>query len=199
MTCNQENNHLSCCSNKGFSRGFIYGIFPHFPCFIFIISSILGVTFSASIFRQILTNRYFFYWLIIFSFILASISALICLKREKKLSWQGIKKRRKYLLTLFGTTMGINLLLFMIVFPLAANLIGRNIGSNGNSIILRVDIPCPGHASLVINELKNLDGVLNIKFNFPNVFEINFNSELISREKILSLDIFKNFQAEIIK
>lgn len=199
MICKQENKQHSCCSNKGFSRGFIYGIFPHFPCFAFIIFSILGVTFAASIFQQILSNRHFFYWLIIFSFVLAGISAIICLKREKNLSWQGIKKKWKYLLTLFGTTIGINLLLFMVIFPLITNLIGEGNISNGDFIVLQVDIPCPGHAPLIINELKNLNDALNIKFIFPNIFEINFNPDLVSREKILSLKIFKDFRAKIIK
>ena len=83
----QENNQEKsndCClkemNNKnkeksGFWSGVIYGALPHTGCIAFIVFTILGVTTAASLFRPLLLNRYFFYGLIMLSFVFATISA----------------------------------------------------------------------------------------------------------------------------
>lgn len=206
MNHDKKIENSSCCprkeslGKKGFFQGIFYGILPHFPCLAFIIFSVLGVTFATALFRPLLLNRYFFYFLIALSLVFASFSALIYLKRNKILSYSGIKRKWKYLLVLYGTTVTINLLLFIVIFPLVANLgQTKNNILSGNFITLKVDIPCPGHGPLVIEELKRLPGIENIKFRFPNFFDISFNPKIVSKEKILAIDILKIYQGKIIK
>ena len=76
----------SCCSSnkkesKGFWSGLFYGLVPHTGCIAFIIFSILGVTTATALFKPLLMSRYFFYGLIIMSFLFATISAMIYLKK----------------------------------------------------------------------------------------------------------------------
>ncbi len=202
----------NCCdkkdNKKGFSRGILYGLIPHVGCLLFLIFTILGITVLSAVFKPLLLNRYFFYFLILFSLILVTISALISLKRSSFLSISGVKKKWKYLLTLYGTTITVNLLLFLVVFPYAANFrinslwATANIANSENiysKLTLQVDIPCSGHAPLVIDELKKIEGVGDIKFRLPNYFDISYDSQKIFQEKIISADIFKEFKPKIIK
>jgi hypothetical protein len=64
-----------------------------------------------------------------------------------------------------------------------------------NKITLEVKIPCPGHAPLIGEELKKTLGVTGFRFSLPNYFEIEYDSSLISEEKLLKLPIFNNFPA----
>lgn len=203
---NSQNN-LSCCQNnnnkKGFWSGICYGLIPHFPCLAFIIFSVLGVTFAASIFRPLMMSRYFFYLLIGLSLLLASLAALFYLKKNKILNWIGIKKSRKYLLTLFLTTIIVNLLFFFIIFPALANLSANRVNNlpvtDQNFVTLQVDLPCPGHAYLVTEELNKLPGIRSVRFNLPNLFDISFDPKIISKDKILGLDVLKIYQGQIIE
>jgi copper chaperone CopZ len=151
-----------------------------------------------------LLNRYFFYILIGLSIFFATISAIIYLKKNGILSFQGIKRKWKYLSILYGTTIFVNLLFFMVIFPYLANL--NRVQPAAlieptplSSITLKVKILCSGHAPLISNELKKIDGVEDVKFSFPNLFEIKYNSSKTSKDKILSLKIFDTYKAEIIK
>lgn len=199
----------SCCQKegkekKGFLTGFLAGILPHTFCLLFIIFSVLGATTATTLLKPLLLNRYFFYLLIAISFLFATLSAIIYLKRNEILSFSGIKRKWKYLSILYGTTIFVNLLFFMVIFPYLANF---NQGQSTafietsplSSIILKVNIPCPGHAPLITGELKKIDGVKDVKFSFPNLFEISFDPQKTNREKILSLEIFKSFEAKVIK
>ena len=209
---------MDCCNKssqkKGIFSGIFYGLIPHIGCIGFIVFSILGVTAATAFFRPFLLNSYFFHILIAISFVFATISAIVFLKKNTILSFQGIKRKWKYLLTLYGTTIGINLLLFMVIFPIAANLnsgagLGTTIidtfGSNrefqlsesGALATLQVAIPCPGHASLIIGELKKNSGVENVKFRFPNLFDVDYNPQKTSQGEILSLEVFNTYQATI--
>ncbi|MBU1203870.1 MAG: cation transporter [Nanoarchaeota archaeon] len=195
---------------KGFLQGLIYGLIPHIGCIAFIIGSILGVTVLMKFFRPLLMNRYFFHILIGVSLGFATLSSVLYLKKNGLLSLPGIKKKWKYLSVMFGSTISINLLLFMLIFPLLANvsigpssITGAAVGVAGergiNSLIkLKIDIPCPGHAPLISQELKTIKGVTGIKFSFPNYFEVTYNSAETSKQDMLSLDVFESYKATVI-
>ena len=193
-------------------KGIAYGLVPHIGCIAFIIFTVLGVTAATSFFKPLLMNPYFFYILIAISFVFASISILVYLKQNEMLCWKGVKRKLKYISTMYGTTIGINLLLFMVIFPYAANmstasaapLTGAVIGAEGTStdnlalIILEVNIPCPGHAPLISSELKTIDGVIDIKYSFPNTFEVRYDESQTSVDAMLSLRVFDEYPAAVI-
>ena len=202
-------------NKKGILTGIAYGLIPHIGCIGFIIFSILGVTTAATVFRPLLLNRYFFHILILISFIFATISALIYLKKNGILSFPGIKRKKGYLLTLYGTTIGVNLILFMLIFPIMANInVETNfftaatktffnqenvqVDAGKNILSIKVDIPCSGHAFLIINEVNKIAGVENVNFRPPNLFDVNYSPENANQEEILSSEIFEIYPATII-
>lgn len=202
-------NNKSCCPSgskkgQGFWQGLFYGLLPHSFCFGFIVFSIIGVTVASTFFRKVLLLTWFFPALVGLSLVFASISAVIYLKRNESLSKAGILKKWRYLAVLYATTVGINLLLFLVIFPLVTNL---NLGqpkpavlsqeSKLSTTILKVAIPCPGHAPLIIEELEKVEGVVGVTFSFPNLFEVSFEPTKITPQKILNLEIFKTFKASI--
>jgi len=63
---------------------------------------------------------------------------------------------------------------------------------------LQVNIPCPGHAPLIIGELKTIGGVKAVKFKFPNLFDVGYDPEKTSKEQILSLDVFGTYKATVV-
>ena len=89
--------------------------------------------------------------------------------------------------------------MFFVVFPALANINSGTIDQNNYraSLSVAVQIPCSGHAPLIVDELKKEDGIGFIKFKMPNNFQIAYNPGQISPEKIISLDIFKTFKAEM--
>jgi len=188
---------------KGFLKGILYGLAPHTFCIAFIIFTILGVTTATALLKPLLLNRYFFYILIGLSIVFATISAIIYLKKQGILSFSGIKRKWKYLSILYGTTIFVNLLFFMVIFPKVANL---NLNptpaivekTNLSSITLKVDIPCSGHAPLITSELKKIEGIEEGKFSFPNLFDVKYDSSKASKKEILSLEIFNTYKAEVI-
>jgi len=213
------NYQKSCCpvdakKEKGFLIGILSGILPHTFCILFIVFTVLGTATLTSLLKPLLLNPYFFYFLIVLSFLLATISAIIYLKKNGILSFQGIKRKWRYLSILYGTTISVNLILFMIIFPITANLnsglglkaaiisafggIEKSQSTNLKSqLTLEVDIPCPGHAPLITSELKKIEGVENVKFQFPNIFEVNYDQEKTSKEQILSLEVFNTYKPTV--
>ncbi len=200
----------NCCfkneksKEKGFFIGLFSGILPHTFCILFIILSIIGATTATTLLKPFLFNRYFFYILIAISFLFATFSAIFYLKRNKILSFSGIKRKWKYLSILYGTTIFVNLLFFMVIFPYLANLDRTRPtklfeDSTLSSLTLKVQIPCPGHAPLIIQELKKINGIEGVEFKFPNLFQIKFNPKRIDKLEILSLKIFQTFKVEMIK
>lgn len=193
-----------CCQSvkndkpAGFLPGLLYGLLPHTFCIAFVVFSVLGVTMATSIFKKLLMVPYFFQLLVVISFIFSTISAVIYLKRSGCLSTDGIKGKWKYLTILYGTTIGINLLFFMVIFPLTANMGNKSTIAyqNLSTVTLKVNIPCSGHAPLVTEELKKVSGVEGVIFRFPNLFDISFNKRQISLEQILDSEIFKSFPAK---
>jgi len=213
----------SCCdvdnSKKNVAQGIFYGVIPHIGCIVFIIGSILGATLLTQLFKPLLMNRYFFYILIGISFLFATISSIIYLKNqgyitfgrykgkfEINVSPQIFKRKWKYLSIMYGTTIGVNLLLFLFIFPLLANFTlfptsvsGASSGTFSPSLIkLKVDIPCSGHASLISGELKTIKGVEAVQFSLPNTFDVTYDPAKTSKEQILSLDVFKTYKATVL-
>jgi len=211
------NNQKKCCAprdtnrkTKGVWSGILYGVLPHTFCILFIVFTILGMAAATAVLKPLLLNAYFFYLLIVLSLIFATISAAIYLKHNKALSMRGIKDRWKYLSILYGVTIIINLILFMVIFPIAANFdpevpfttavltaFGRGTPSLSEPgfLALRVDIPCPGHALLIVREIRTINGVEAVRFKFPNIFDVDYDPEKTSKTQILSLDVFNAFRA----
>lgn len=197
----------SCCQKddsrkqeKGILKGILYGIFPHSFCIGFIIFSAIGAVTATAVLKKIMIIPYFLHILFIFSIVIATFSAVIYLKRCDCFNKQGAKSKWKYLAILYGTTIFINLLMFSYVLPVLANINSSNINveSSKSSILsLKVDIPCSGHAPLIIDELKKDKGVESIKFESPNIFEIKYNPVQTSPEKIILTEIFKTYKAQI--
>jgi hypothetical protein len=189
---------------KNILHGIAYGLIPHIGCIVFIIGSVLGVTVLMQFFKPILLNRYFFYILVLISVSFATISSAFYLKKDGILSSAGMKRKWKYLSTMYGSTIGINLLLFLVVFPLLANAnvsspaTSFSVAGNASSLKLQVDIPCSGHAPLITQELKTINGVTGVKFSLPNVFDVKYDSAKASKAQILSLDVFKTYKATVI-
>jgi len=202
----EKENHPSCCSTQpkketnSFWQGLMYGLIPHTGCILFIIASVLGATVLMQFFKPLLMSRYIFHALIGVSVGFATLSSVFYLKRKRMLSWNGIKRKKSYLSIMYGSTIGINLILFFLIFPLLANV---SLADPGNLIIgdatldIKVDIPCPGHAPLISNELKTISGVSDVQFSFPNNFAISYDSLKTSKTEMLSLDVFAEYPAEI--
>ncbi len=210
---NVNKKELVCCekynASKGFFLGLFYGFIPHLGCLMFIIFTVLGVTTLSAVFRPLLLKSYFFYLLIVLSFALATFSAAIYLKRNSFLTnrWRESEAKWKYLLMLYGTTAFINFFLFFVVFPYAANLNITTFAGSANiigsqdifsKITIQVDVPCSGHAPLVIDELKKINGVRDVKFRLPNIFDVSYDSQRTSEDEIISADVFRDFPAKII-
>ena len=199
-----ENENLpKCCRHKnkegkGLKQGIIYGLVPHIGCIAFIIFSVLGVTVAASVFKPLLSSKYLFYGLMALSLLFATVSALFYLKKQGLLSFKGIRIRKNYLLTLYGATLLVNLLFFFVIFPAVANIqgISGEAVSNEVSLTLEVNIPCPGHASLITEELKSLDGVDKVEYAPLKTFKVYYNPEKLAKEDILNLKIFKEYTAK---
>jgi len=225
---------MKCCEKnkdkkgEGFCAGLVYGLMPHIGCICFILFAVLGVTAATALFKPLLLNPYFFYILIALSLIFATISAFFYFKKQGLITMgrkegglefgflpSGIKRKWKYLSMLYGTTISVNLILFMLIFPVLATLDaeegfslaavynvffdrGIRAESSLSSITLRVDIPCPGHAPLITGELKTISGVENVRYRFPNKFIVNYNLEKASKEQILALDVFSRYKPTII-
>lgn len=199
---------------KGIVEGIMYGLIPHIGCIAFLIGSIFGVTFLMKFFKPLLLSRYFFHILILISLLFATASAFFYLRKNGFLSFAGIRRKWGYLATMYGSTIGVNLLLFLFIFPLLANVTVSSPGTGENSITgavaginsqnaglasiqLKVDIPCPGHAPLISQELKTISGVSEIQFSFPNNFDVSYDPAKTSKQEILALDVFKTYPASV--
>jgi copper chaperone CopZ len=218
----QKNENSGCCGKteqkrgRGILTGIAYGLIPHTGCIAFIVGSILGVTVLTQLFKPLLMNPYFFHILILISLGFATLSSVLYLRKNGFLSLTGTKRKWKYLSTMYGSTIVVNLLLFMIIFPLLANvssaqpITGNFAGVPGNensgsdsintlsSIRLQVDIPCPGHAPLISEELKTINGVFDVQFSFPNIFDVKYDPTKTSKQQMLSLEVFKTYKATVL-
>jgi len=196
-----------CCKPKkeykgnNLLKGVAYGIIPHIGCIIFIIGAVLGATILMQFFRPLLMNRYIFYYLILISVGFATLSSFLYLRKNKGLSWKGIKRKKGYLSIMYGSTVGINLVLFFFIFPYIANITGNVSAAEitGASVLsISVDIPCPGHAPLISNEVKTISGVKGSEYSFPNNFDVYYDPSQTSEQEILSLEVFDEYPAKLI-
>jgi copper chaperone CopZ len=141
----------------------------------------------------------------------ATLSSILYLRKNGLLSISGAKRKWKYLSTMYGSTIGINLLLFLIIFPILANIsfaqaiTGNFVAAINNSefvelssLRLQVDIPCSGHATLISSELKTIDGVNGVQFNLPNIFDVKYDLSKTSKQQILELEVFKTYKATVL-
>ncbi|MFH0956234.1 MAG: cation transporter [Candidatus Aenigmatarchaeota archaeon] len=200
-------------------QGIGYALMPHIGCIAFIAGSILGVTVLTELFRPLLMNRWFFHILIAISIGFATLSSALYLRKQGLLSASGARKKWQYLSTMYGSTIGINLILFLLVFPMLANIpaaqaTGAAITgvqgaaaaaassaapAGGYSVIsMSVDIPCPGHAPLITGELKTLSGVHSVVFSFPNVFDVTYDPAKTTKADMLALDVFKEYPTTVL-
>jgi hypothetical protein len=62
---------------------------------------------------------------------------------------------------------------------------------------LAVDIPCPGHAPLIIGELKETDGVITARYRGPDLFDVTFDAGRVSVDEILAQSVFQSFAARV--
>jgi hypothetical protein len=193
--CQQTNNN-----KKSFLKGLFLGIIPHTFCIAFIAFSVIGASTTTLFFKKLLMTPYLFQALIAASFLFATVSAVLYLKKSGALCAAGIKRKWKYLTSLYLTTILVNVFLFLVIFPAVANMKSASSKisqSNLASISLEVQIPCSGHAPLIIDELTQNGGAEIAKFKLPNVFEVKYNAQKTSPEKIISLEIFKTYKATI--
>jgi copper chaperone CopZ len=209
-------------SEKGFLKGLLSGLVPHIGCIAFIALTVLGVAGGTAIFSKFLFKAYFLYAMVGLSFALATLSAALYLRRNGILSMAGAKRKWGYLLTLFGTTLVVNLLMFYVVFPSLGSINSFSAGdattptgafiaapdgsaaaagaaaSSQGKLTLQVDIPCAGHAPLITGELKKLSGITGVKFRSPNYFDVTYDSNTLSEAQILAASIFKDFSARAV-
>lgn len=189
---------------RSMRQGIIYGLIPHIGCIAFIIGSVLGVTVLMQFFKPLLMNRYFFYILILISLGFATLSSVLYLRKNGILSFAGMKRKWKYLSIMYGSTIGINLLLFLLIFPLLANVstasnqVTGAITLDQNFLKLQVNIPCSGHAPLISQELKTINGISEVKFSFPNIFDVKYDPTKTSKDEITSLEVFKTYKAKVL-
>lgn len=196
---NKKPNLPDCCKpakeSSGLAKGIMYGTIPHLGCIAFVLASIAGVGFAASIFKPLLAKAYFFYIMILLSLFFATISAFFYLRKQG-----GVKEamnHKKYLAILYGSTVAVSLVLYFFIFPL----VSANIASTGTSIAtdaeltLSVDIPCSGHAALITGELQTIPGITKIDYQPMKTFRVYYNPSIASKEKILELAIFKEYRA----
>ena len=193
-----------CCDvaekkDSGLLKGILYSFVPHTFCIVFILFSVIGSVAATAVLKKFLVIPYFFTFLMIASFSLATCSAFLYLKKSDCLCVSGVKRKWKYLVVLYSIMILINLAMFTIVFPVLANINGgaTNRGEYDASLSMAVGIPCSGHADLIINELKKDEGVGQVTFRLPNIFDIKYDSAKTSLEKIFSMEIFKTYKATI--
>lgn len=186
--------------NSGILSGILYGLIPHTFCIAFILFSTIGAVTATVFFKKFLLIPYFSYFLVLISLLLATISSMIYLKRTNCLCISGIKSKWKYITILYATTILVNLFMFFIVLPILANANANNVINQENNLTnlsITVQIPCSGHASLIINELKKDSGIGLVRFEMPDIFKIKYDPKKISPEKIVSLEIFKIYKATL--
>lgn len=206
-----ENQKQACClvkkrkDSRGIWSGVLFGLLPHSFCLAFIVFSVIGSVAITAFFKKALLAPNFLFFLIALSFVLATISALIYLKQKDCLCLAGVKSKWKYLLSVYLSIIGVNLLMFFVVFPAVANLnTGKALGSADSvassdlaMIVVKTKIPCSGHAPLIIDELKQTSGVYSVTFSLPNTFNIVYEPLKISPSDIISKGALKTYQATI--
>ena len=203
----EQKENKTCCvdtkenSKRGLLSGILYGLIPHSFCLAFILFSVIGATVATAFLKKFLLIPYLFPILVTLSLILATISSLIYLKRTNCLCTQGLKDKWKYITILYSSTILVNLLVFFVLIPAVVNITPQKASAQNNQLAelsLNVKIPCSGHASLIIDEIKKDSAVQSVKYSLPDNFQIKYNPVKTSREKITGIEIFKTYPATVI-
>jgi hypothetical protein len=191
---------------KGALLGIVYGLVPHTFCILFLVFSVVGAATASSLVRRALYLPYLFEISVGLALLFATLSALFYLRRNGLLSAAGIRRRWRYLATMYGATLAVNVLFMLVVFPAAANV--RPIGGGGGQvaaqasaieeIMLRVDIPCPGHAPLITGEVGRMPGVQAVEYSLPDRFLVRYDAARTSLDDILSDALFEAFPAQVL-
>lgn len=186
--------------NQTFFQGLMYGIVPHIGCIAFLIGSVLGVSVLMQFFRPMLMSRYFFHFLVALSIGFATLSSAIYLKNNNLFSKAGIKRKWKYLTTMYTSTIGINMLLIFVIFPLTANAGSGDVDLSGtNSLLLSVDIPCSGHAPLIAEDLRSVNGVVQVRYLNLDKFSVAYDPNIATIDDIMSVEVFDPYPAVILE
>ncbi|MDD4901101.1 MAG: hypothetical protein PHS62_03245 [Patescibacteria group bacterium] len=191
--------------SRGALLGVLFGILPHSFCVAFALLSIIGAVTASAFLKKFLLIPNLFLILVIISLLLATISSAIYLKKNKCLCGAGVKNKWQYLSLVYAGTIMANVLMFFVVLPAVANVnfqktlradtVARLRANNLSELSLKVDLPCSGHASLIIDEIKKNCKARSITFSLPNTFNISYDPEETTPEQITSLDIFKTYKA----
>jgi plastocyanin domain-containing protein len=99
-----------------------------------VILSVIGATTGAVFLKKFVFIPNLFIYLVILSFIFATLSAVFYLKRNRFLTMSGIKKKWKYLSILFLTTIIVNVGLIYFILPAVANIGKKNIDVSSTAI-----------------------------------------------------------------
>jgi hypothetical protein len=189
-----------CCSTNtearsGAWRGFLFGLIPHTVCLSFLVFSVLGATGAMVVAKELLMVPHLFVWVFLSSSGFAAVASLLYLRKTKMLSWRGAASKWKYLASVFVATIATNLFFIQILFPAAVNLQRPTeaMAADLAEVTLVAEIPCTGHAALIIDEVKNDPGVADVLFRSPGVFVIRFDAAATSPEQIRNLEIFQAF------
>ena len=184
--------------HNNFKEALAYGLFPHIGCIAFIFGSILGVTFMMTLFRPLLMNRYVFHIMVVMSIVFATISSVLYLRKNGLFSFIGMKKKWKYLSTMYSVTIGANVFLLLVIFPMVAAASGGNVdlaGVDYSTLRMDVDIPCAGHAPLIMEEVRQVNGVLDIEYITLGEFNVYYDGKITSQDEILSIEVFSQYPA----
>ena len=198
----------SCCQNKtpakpgsGLWQAVACGLLPHSFCILFLLFSLLGSLAGMGAAKKFLLMPNFFWFLVLLSLLFDTLSAVLYMRKNACCSLAGARQKWKYLLALYSLTLVVNASFLYLVFPAAAAFSLRpddeTLALAASRITIAVDIPCSGHAPLIISEIKNHFKNSIVSYRLPNVFEIDYDPEETSAEQILSLSIFKTYRARI--
>ncbi len=138
-----------CCQpshnyKRGFLTGLLFGLIPHSFCIAFLLLSIIGATSVTILLQKFLFVPYFSLFLTTSSFLLATLSAFIYLKKTGCCSVEKIKSKWRYLSVLYSSIVVVNLIVIFVLLPLIS---GSQAKANDDS----APIFCPAHPTQIIN------------------------------------------------
>lgn len=176
--------------NKGLLGSILLSIIPHMGCIMVIIFTLIGITVGNVFLKNILSAKWFAPSMVALSFIFAGSASFFYLRKKCCVN------KARYLLVLFVSVLIVNFLLLYVIFPWVANINGRSVDAtvqNLSVLKIQTDIPCSGHAPLIVYELKKA-GVNEVSFSNPDIFNIKYDASKLSKDDILGLELFKDFK-----
>lgn len=69
--------------------------------------------------------------------------------------------------------------------------------SEAASVRLKVAIPTYDHADMIAGDLKNADGVWDVYWSPPDIFDIRYDAAVTSVDNILARGIFRKYNATV--